>query len=152
MICPPARIRFACSRRVPTRRLRVAVATAVKARQAGFTLLEMLAALTVLALCCTVLLTAFGQSARALQQVQASDRLSLTARSLMDELAEGHLAAGDSNGVYGADSHWQMQVSLVPQANPRLALYRLDLHLSEGRRQLHLSTLQLRAAGSGAAL
>jgi general secretion pathway protein I len=112
----------------------------------------MLAALTVLALCCTVLLTAFGQSARALQQVQGSDRLSLTARSLMDELAEGRLTAGDSNGVYGANSHWQMQVSLVPQANPRLALYRLDLHLAEGRRQLHLSTLQLRAAGTGAAL
>lgn len=87
-----------------------------------------------------------------MQQVQGSDRLSLTARSLMDELAEGRLSAGDSSGVYGVDTRWQMQVSLMPQANPRLALYRLDLHVSEGRRQLHLSTLQLRAAGTGAAL
>lgn len=136
-----------CSRRIRSTRLVVA-----QARQAGFTLLEMLAALTVLALCCTVLLTAFGQSARALQQVQGSDHLSLTARSLMDELAEGRLTAGDTSGVYGGNSAWQMRVSLVPQANPRLALYRLDLHLSAGRRQLHLSTLQLRAAGTGAAL
>jgi general secretion pathway protein I len=120
------------------------------APQAGFTLLEMLAAITVLALCCTVLLTAFGQSAHALQHVQVSDRLSLTARSLMDELAEEPLTAGDSNGVYGAETHWRMQVSLLPQANTRLTLYRLDLHLSEGRRTLHLSTLQLRVAGSGA--
>ncbi|WP_256348974.1 type II secretion system protein, partial [Pseudomonas reactans] len=38
-------------------------------RQGGFTLLEMLAALTLMAVCSTVLLVAFGQSARSLSQV-----------------------------------------------------------------------------------
>ena len=57
--------------------------------QRGFTLLEMLAALAVLAVCSTVLVAAFGQSARALQQAQRSDRLSLTARSLRAEANVG---------------------------------------------------------------
>ena len=43
--------------------------------QAGFTLLEMLAALTLMAVCSSVLLVAFGQSARSLSQVAHSDRL-----------------------------------------------------------------------------
>ncbi len=47
----------------------------MKASQSGFTLLEMLAALTVMAVCSGVLLVAFGQSARSLQQVSHSDRL-----------------------------------------------------------------------------
>jgi general secretion pathway protein I len=43
--------------------------------QSGFTLLEMLAALMLMAICSTVLLVAFGQSARSLSQVNHSDRL-----------------------------------------------------------------------------
>ncbi|MEX5591075.1 type II secretion system protein, partial [Pseudomonas urmiensis] len=52
--------------------------------QAGFTLLEMLAALTLMAVCSCVLLVAFGQSARSLAQVARSDRLTQAALTLLD--------------------------------------------------------------------
>ncbi len=58
-------------------------------RQRGFTLLEMLAALTLMAICSTVLLVAFGQSARSLLQVAHSDRLTHAAVSVMDEQGVG---------------------------------------------------------------
>jgi len=119
--------------------------------QRGFTLLEMLAALTVLALCCAVLLTAFGQSAKSLQQVQRSDRLSLAARSLMDELSNGPLQSGRSSGSWDSDLRWQLDVSQQPSNTPQIALYRLDLNLDEGRRHARFSALQARAASSGAA-
>ena len=119
--------------------------------QRGFTLLEMLAALTVLALCCAVLLTAFGQSAKSLQQVQRSDRLSLAGLSLMDELSNGPLQSGRSSGSWGSDLRWQLDVSQQPSNTPQIALYRLDLNLDEGRRHARFSTLQARAASSGAA-
>lgn len=119
-------------------------------RQGGFTLLEMLAALTVLALCCAVLLTAFGQSAKSLQQVQRSDRLSLAARSLMDEFSNGPLQPGRSAGTWDGALGWQLDVSQQPGNTPQIALYRLDLNLTEGRRHARFSTLQARAAGSGA--
>ena len=38
-------------------------------RESGFTMLEMLAALTLMALCSTVVLVAFGQSAHSLSMV-----------------------------------------------------------------------------------
>ena len=63
----------------------------VCAGQAGFTLLEMLAALVVMALCSSVLLMAFGQSARSVQQVDRVDRFTQTARSVLDDQAAGAL-------------------------------------------------------------
>ena len=141
---------------------RTAGPPSVAAEQAGFTLLEMLAALTVLALCCSVLLTAFGQSARALQQVQRSDRLSLAARSLIDEFSLGPLTPGHSAGTWDGDLRWTLEVtrqapgSAAAQAgasmpgNARVALYQLDLDVFEAHRHTRLSTLQVRSAGTGA--
>ena len=63
-------------------------------RQAGFTLLEMLAALTLMAVCSSVLLVAFGQSARALSQVARSDRLNHAALTVLDQEAAGPLTEG----------------------------------------------------------
>ena len=118
-------------------------------REQGFTLLEMLAALAVLAVCSSVLVVAFGQSARALQQAQRSDRLSLTARSLMDEAIAGRLQAGVQKGQWSGVS-WRLNVSALPAANAALNTWRLDLDVSDGARQAHYSTLQVRSAGSGA--
>lgn len=114
--------------------------------QRGFSLLEMLAALTVLALCVTVLLGAFGQSARALKQAQSSDRLSLAARSLMDELGEGALQPGNSSGEWDG-LRWTLAVQDQPTAPGAVKLLRLDLIVKEGARQVHLSTLRARGRG-----
>ncbi|MDY7554147.1 type II secretion system protein [Pseudomonas veronii] len=107
-------------------------------RQAGFTLLEMLAALTLMAVCSTVLLVAFGQSARSLAQAAHSDRLSHAALSVLDQEAAGRLVEGVSQGALDG-IHWQL-TCVRQQAH----LYRLDLIVSEGARQARFSTLKVR--------
>lgn len=118
--------------------------------QRGFTLLEMLAALAVLAVCSSVLVVAFGQSARALQQAQRSDRLSLAARSLMDEASAGQLQAGHTAGDWSGVK-WQLDVSNLPAGNSPARAWRMELKVSDGSRQARFSTLQVRSAGSGVA-
>lgn len=107
---------------------------------AGFTLLEMLAALAIFALGCSVLLVAFGQAARTLEQVRASDHLSLMARSLIDEQRDQPLQAGERHGVNGA-VRWRLLIRNEPSSGASLPMYRLDLQVREGHRALRLSTL-----------
>ncbi|WP_395606575.1 prepilin-type N-terminal cleavage/methylation domain-containing protein [Pseudomonas sp. B22129] len=107
-------------------------------RQAGFTLLEMLAALALMALGSTVLLVAFGQSARSLAQVAHSDRLTHAALSVLDQEASGPLTEGISQGELDG-IHWQLTCTSEP---PRL--FRLDLIVSEGPYQARFSTLKAR--------
>jgi len=116
-------------------------------RQRGFTLLEMLAALAVLAVCSSVLIVAFGQSAGALQQVQRTDRLSLAARSILDEASAGALQAGDSQGQWSG-VHWHLAVSALPPANSTAGAWRLDLEVDDGAHRAHYSTLQVRTRGA----
>lgn len=111
--------------------------------QAGFTLLEMLAALVVMALCSGVLLMAFGQSARSLQQVDRADRLSQAARSVLDDQAVGVLQPGRSSGRVDGSIQWAMDVSALPTNAGQPRLLRVDLTVSEGRRQARFSTLRL---------
>ncbi|TKK32710.1 general secretion pathway protein GspI [Pseudomonas sp. CFBP13528] len=117
-------------------------------RQAGFTLLEMLAALTLMAICSTVLLVAFGQSARALLQVAHSDRLSHAAVSVMDQEAAGLLANGVRHGDLDGIA-WQLRIAQQPTRIGQPHMFRLDLTVSEGPRHASFSTLKLRAAGAG---
>lgn len=120
-------------------------------RQAGFTLLEMLAALMLMAICSTVLLVAFGQSARSLLQVNHSDRLTHAALSVMDQEATGPLASGIRQGtLQGID--WQLTIAQQPTHLGQPRLFRLDLTVREGLRQAHFSTLRLRAVTARAPL
>ncbi|WP_447894540.1 type IV pilus modification PilV family protein [Vreelandella sp. GE22] len=113
--------------------------------QRGFTLLEMLAAIVVLAIGSTVLLGAFGQSARSLYQVEQSDRAALAARSILDSIEGQVLEVGTHRGSWdGLD--WELDVSL--EAQGALDLYRLDLTLTQGARRSHYSTLRLRGSGA----
>ncbi|WP_426178165.1 type II secretion system protein [Pseudomonas sp. TWRC1-2] len=106
--------------------------------QTGFTLLEMLAALTLMAVCGTVLLVAFGQSARSLSKVAHSDRLTHAALTVLDQEAAGPLAEGVSEGdLQGI--HWQLT-----QTRQQPHLFRLDLTVSEGPHQARFSTLKAR--------
>lgn len=116
--------------------------------QRGFTLLEMLAALAVLALCATVLLGAFGQSARALQQTARSDRLNLAALSLVADLEAGPLAVGERRGQWdGLD--WRCIIKALPTVTGAAELLQLDVTLEDGQRQARFSTLRVRSAGTG---
>lgn len=119
------------------------------ASQSGFTLLEMLAALTVMAVCSGVLLVAFAQGARSLQQVSRSDRLSHAARTILEQEGAGPLESGDRQGVL-AGIDWNLSVRQLPGRNGQARLFRLDLVVKEHQRQAHFSTLKLRGAVSGA--
>lgn len=123
-----------------------------QARQTGFTLLEMLAALVVMALCCSVLLVAFGQSARSLQQVDRSDRLSQAARTVLDDQGTGELQAGSREGVLDGTIHWSLTTAELTSQPGQSRLLRLDLRLIEGRRKVRFSTLRLVSAAKGARL
>lgn len=114
--------------------------------QAGFTLLEMLAALLLMALCSTVLLVAFGQSARSLLQVAHSDRLSHAASSAMDQEAAGPLTDGLRQGQLDGIA-WQLRIARQPGRIGQPRLFRLDVTVSEGPRSARFSTLKLRGAG-----
>lgn len=120
-------------------------------RQAGFTLLEMLAALTLMAVCSTVLLVAFGQSARSLLQVAHSDRLTHAAVSVLDQEAAGPLANGVRHGDLDGVA-WQLRIAQQPTRIGQPQLFRLDLSVSEGPRHASFSTLKLRAASDKAGL
>ncbi|RMO97797.1 putative proteinral secretion pathway protein I [Pseudomonas syringae pv. philadelphi] len=121
----------------------------MKTSQSGFTLLEMLAALTVMAVCSGVLLVAFGQSARSLQQVSRSDRLSHAARTILDQEGAGPLENGTRQGkLAGID--WTLDIREMTSADGQPRLFRLDLRMSEHRRHAQFSTLKLRGAVTGA--
>ena len=113
-------------------------------RQHGFTLLELLAALAVLAVCATVLLGAFGQSARALQQSARSDRLNQAARSLMDELDSATLAPGSRQGHWDK-VQWTLNVVPEPSAAGAARLLRVDLLLTADGREARFSTQRVQA-------
>ncbi len=106
--------------------------------QGGFTLLEMLAALTLMAVCSTVLLVAFGQSARSLAQAARSDRLTHAALSVLDQQTAGRLAEGVSQGELDG-IHWQLTST---RQQPRL--FRLDLIVSEGAHHARFSSVKAR--------
>ena len=107
-------------------------------RQAGFTLLEMLAALTLMAVCSTALLVGFGQSARSLSQVAHSDRLTHAALTVLDQETAGPLTEGDSQGNLDG-VHWQLT-----RTRQQPHVFRLDLSVSEGVHHARFSTLKAR--------
>lgn len=116
--------------------------------QRGFTLLEMLAAITLLVVAASILLGAFAQSSRSLRQVERNDRHASVARSLMDDFDLGTLQPGHRRGSWqGLD--WTLDVSLEQAVPGRFALYRLDLALREGRQTSRYSTLRARTEGDG---
>ena len=116
-----------------------------RTRQQGFTLLEMLAALVVFSLGCSVLLLAFGQAARTLAQVRGSDRLSLAAASLIDEQRRQPLRPGRFEGRSAEGIAWRLQVDEQPPFDGPTVLYHLQLQVRERGREMQVSTLAARA-------
>ena len=109
----------------------------------------MLAALTVMAVCSGVLLVAFAQSARSLQQVSRSDRLSHAARSILEQESAGPLENGTRQGALsGID--WTLDIRQLSGRDGQARLFRLDLVVSEHQRKARFSTLKLRGAVTGA--
>jgi general secretion pathway protein I len=106
----------------------------VSTPQSGFTLLELLAALTLSVVGFTLVLNAMGQAVRHLAQDQHLTHMALTARTLFDERSRGPITPGLWQGMQD-DVHWVLSSNLVSQG-PSDQVFRLELVLdSRGQRQ-----------------
>jgi general secretion pathway protein I len=120
-------------------------------RSGGFTLLEMLAALALLAVLLTVTLSTFAQVNRSLGQARDSDRLSQAARSLLDDQRDRRLQPGARSGVMDGDIAWSERVSAVAATQGQLRLLRVQLQLRiPGAAPWMLETLVVQAPTSSA--
>jgi prepilin-type N-terminal cleavage/methylation domain-containing protein len=118
----------------------------MRGRTAGFTLLEMIASLALLAILVTVMLVAFGQGNRSLVQVRDSDRLGQVARSLLDGLVDQRLRAGETRGVVDGDIFWVQRISQLAGEPGQLPIMRIDLQLQgPAAASWHLSSLMVQA-------
>lgn len=113
----------------------------------GFGLVEMLAALAVFGVASAVLLVAFGQAARTLEQVRINDRLSLSLRTLFDEQRDRPLAVGVTQGMNGAIA-WRSHVTREAAPAQTLPMFRLQISVSQGGRELSGATLVVQSARS----
>ena len=112
-------------------------------RQRGFTLLETLAALAVLAICATTIIGGVSQGAASMRRLAVSNQLDQAGKSLMDALTASPLTVGRQDG-YLNDIRWYSNIALIPSAHTTLELYRIDLTLEACKRKIRLSTLQAR--------
>ncbi|WP_158700995.1 type II secretion system protein [Phytohalomonas tamaricis] len=109
--------------------------------QKGFTLLEMLAAIVLLAVTFFVVMDGIGQASHALIKDSRATRMALTARSLLDASVHSPLQSGTQKGRLENSMQWQLVITKTGIPT-RIQLYRLDLTLvSDGHRE-HFSTLR----------
>lgn len=116
-------------------------------RQEGFTLLEMLAALAVLAMCGGVLLAAFAESTRALGQSSKSDMLEQAARSLMDDLTAKQLVVGQREGQWDG-MQWEAKIIEVPSPPGSVQLFKIELMVRSKGSQADFSTVRAQIRGA----
>lgn len=119
-------------------------------RQNGFTILELVAALMVLALVMTVTLGIVGDGSRLTARGMKADRMALQARSFMEGLGlETPLSLGDREGVLAdGKTHWHLRV--LPHGSESATaetLYRLELVLERDGMRQRFSTLRLTSGG-----
>ena len=113
---------------------------------AGFTLLEVLAALVLLAVLLTVTLSTLAQINRSLAQMRDSEAKRQAARSLLDEQRDLRLQPGVRRGVTDGGIRWTERITLMPGGEGRLPLLRIELQLeTPGTAPWVLSTLVVQA-------
>ncbi|WP_426687431.1 type IV pilus modification PilV family protein [Rhodanobacter ginsengiterrae] len=121
--------------------------------QNGFSLLEVIAAIMLLAIAFTALMKVAGASINLTQNAAGYSQAAMRARSLLDSAFVGEpLKPGSRSGRFDAQYRWQLDVtpwnppgSAVPGAP--LQLYQLDLAVAWGPdahpRSTHFRTLRL---------
>lgn len=111
-------------------------------RQRGFTLLEVLAALVLLAVTCLVVMGAIGQATHALAKDQRATRLALAAHSVLDASVNLPLEPGQQRGRLNDGVAWQLRITPMAE-HARARLYRLDLTLDLAGHVERFSTLRV---------
>jgi len=124
-------------------------------RQHGFTLLEVIAAIMLLAIAFAALMQVAGGSIRLSQNASEHSEAALWARSLLDTaFTTEPVKAGTTSGRFDQRYSWQLQVTPWRPAdaapNTPLQLYQLDLEVMWGAsvhpHSAHFRTLRLASA------
>ena len=127
--------------------------------QNGFTLLEVIAAIMLLAIAFTALMRVAGGSIRLSQNASDHTEAALWARSLLDTaFTTEPIRPGTTSGQFDPRFRWQLDVSpwQPPSAPPNtpLQLYQLDLDVTWGPpvhpHSAHFRTLRLASAAPAA--
>ncbi|CAM5634471.1 prepilin-type N-terminal cleavage/methylation domain-containing protein [Rhodanobacter lindaniclasticus] len=127
-------------------------------RANGFTLLEVIAAIALLAIAFTVLMRVAGGAIRLSENAADHSEAALWARSLLDTaFTDEPVRAGSTSGRFDQRFGWRLDVTpWRPGATPTqvpLQLYQLDLEVSWGPathpHAAHFRTLRLAGAGPG---
>ena len=122
-------------------------------RQGGFSLLEVIAAIMLLAIAFTALMKVAGASISLSQNAAAHSEAAMYARSLLDSAFVGEpIKPGSSSGRFDQQYRWQLNVTPWNEAgiaapDAPLHLYQLDLNVLWGPsahpRSAHFRTLRL---------
>lgn len=121
----------------------------MRARQQGFSLLEVIAAIAILAIAFAALMQVAGSSMSLTANAGERTEAALRARSLLDgAFVMEPLKAGDTSGTFDDRYRWHLVVSPwqpadQPAADNGPRLFRLDLTVSWGTRSAQFSTLRL---------
>ncbi|WP_426286470.1 prepilin-type N-terminal cleavage/methylation domain-containing protein [Luteibacter sp. E-22] len=133
-----------------------------RTRQQGFSLLEVIAAIAVLAIAFAALMQVAGSSLSLTSRANERTQAALRARSLLDgAFVMEPVREGDSEGHFDDTYRWRMNVSRYQPPDEKPAadgfaaagMYRLDLDVIWGRggdeRHARFSTLRLAGSGGG---
>ncbi|MDE2155001.1 MAG: prepilin-type N-terminal cleavage/methylation domain-containing protein [Xanthomonadaceae bacterium] len=133
--------------------VRLAAGLQVPRSQNGFSLLEVIAAMLLLAIVFTALMQVAGGAIRLTQNAAAHSEAAMWARSLLDGAYVGEpIRPGSSAGQFNAKYRWRLNVTPWDQAGgvppgASLQLYQLDLDVLWGPpghpRSAHFRTLRL---------
>jgi general secretion pathway protein I len=123
----------------------------MKHRNAGFSLIEVLVALTILALATGTLLGIFSTAARnAAVAMQTQKALAVAENQLALVDGIGKYRSGVAEGMYGDQYHWTVEISelvrndaIVRSANPVLLTVNVDWQDGPRRRSLELRSVRL---------
>jgi general secretion pathway protein I len=121
--------------------------------EAGFTLIEVLVAISIMGMSLVIILSLFSQGLRTLQVDQAYTRAIILAKSKMGEVdLIKELEEGEEDGLYPGGFNWRREVVEVPVSRDeealerRTRLYHIQVVVSwqngQRRRQVALETLR----------
>lgn len=113
--------------------------------QRGFTLLEMVAALALLALTFLVVMGGIGQATHALLLDQRATRLALAAQTVLDASLANPLQPGRQRGQLEDGVGWQLDIAQVG-GHAKARLLRLELTLELSGHVERFSTLRVQGA------
>lgn len=114
------------------------------ARQSGFTLLELLAAVSLLTIGFFIAFGTMGSATSSLLKDHEATHLALTARSIFDGHARERLQVGQWQGEESG-VHWNL-ASTVMRGTDTVKVFKLELTLKDATREERFTTLRAQAS------